>query len=81
MHYCLLCFGCLLSSFGRGSTDVVAHQQAKGGCPWNLTEGVGRASSRYQLQTILGVSELFWRAASSSSFAHSLYPDKLSQSQ
>lgn len=48
---------------------------------WNLTNGVGLTSSRLQLQAILGLLELFWRAAASSSFAHSFYPDKLSQTK
>lgn len=72
----------MLSLFERGSTDVLAHQQAKGECAWNLTKGVGIASSRLHLQEILGVLELFWRVAASSSFALlSLYPDKLSQTK
>lgn len=82
IHYCLLCLWRLLSLFERGSTDVLAHQQAKGECPWNLTKRVGLASSRLHLQAILGVLELFWRVAASSSFAVlSLCPDKLSQTK
>lgn len=81
IHCCILCLWLLLGLFGRGSIDVLAHQQAKGECPWNLTEGVGLASSKLQLQAILGVLEPFRRAAAPSSFAHSLYPDKLSQAK
>lgn len=81
IHYCILCLWLLLNLFGRGSSDLLAHQQAKGECPWNLTEGAGLASLRLQLQAILGMLELFGRAAASSSFAHSLYPGKLSQTK
>lgn len=49
--------------------------------PGMSPKGVDLAGSRLQPQAILGVLELFWRSAASSSFTHSFYPDKFSQSQ